>query len=728
MEKSAQGRKKRSLILAGICCLFAFTVFFGTCKSSSTVTVSAATKKTAQTTKKKTTKSTTKKTVKKKAAKAAKKAVKPPELNTNSKTIMKLNTGLLTTYEEYVAYPMNCYTLKVNNKPAKATYKWRSSDSEVASLTYNKKKGTCRVNAKAGGNTTITCTINAGGGKKYVRTCLIRVKNPATSVKIVSEDTEIENMECSLALDREYQFLANVKSKYTSDRIYWSISDEEIAEVDENGFVTPKQEGRTVLTAVAAPAGYDPAIDKYDVIIYAVVINVTEPMEKVTNVSVMTTGTVVVEFSAEIEEGSLFEFSSDTEEKTGEAAKRMTGVSLKATSGASGTGSVIGYLSSDFRQLYLVPEDSPNGKYKLKISDLVAQNGHRVEDYEGSVTIKNDSVSVEGANFKSISRTSLTVVTAVFDKTIIRPGTMTVSTSGALTLTEVQGKIGADPSTVVYTLTPEMQEISGIASVSLSGYAASGDSAEEGEENIWIVDVDFTFSTEVETLDTSDQPLPPPSNITQALDSNSKVYVIFQNRVDEESARTVTNYKFSDGPVITEAEVISNTDQGCMVGLSIEANSIPEIKEYELEVSNVKGFDNAYLPMENYKQKIKMNDNKPAFYKSSQFIKGTPIKVILTFSENIDFGSASRFFDIEANWIGQDENGNTVPKRTTIYNYEATASGSDNRMTIELSPEEELPLGTTIRISPINYGTTGTYLVDEGGNVVELASVEVQVS
>lgn len=751
MKKIIEKIRKKNHIYKGIFCFLVLVALFGVLEQSQTV--NAAVKKTVNTTKKKAATKVTKKVAKKKAAKVN----KQPILNTNSKTIMKINSGLLTTYEDYITYPMNFYTLKVNNKPTKATYKWRSSNPNVASLTYNKKKGTCRVNAKAGGNTTITCIINAKGKKKYVRTCLIRVKNPASSIEIVSEDTTIEKMECDLALDRQYQFLANVKSKYTSDRIYWSISNDDIAAVDDNGFVTPKQEGRTVLTVVAAPAGYNPEIDKYDVVVYAIVLNVIEPMERVTNVSVMTTGEVIVQFSSAIEEGSLFEFSSgddsstiavspeesknntstntttttNTNTMTNSSAntnKKMTGVSLKATSGAAGSGAVSGYLTPDCTQLYLVPEDRPNGKYKLKISGLVAKNGHLVEDYEDSVTIKNETVNVAGANFVSISRTSQTIVTAVFDKTLVRPGVMKAYTSAnnKASLVEISGKLGEDPSTVLYTLTPELQSLSGVLSVELNGYAASGDSAEQGEENVWIVDVDFTFSTKVETLDTSNLPLPAPTNITQATDDNSKVYVIFQNHVDEESARTATNYRFSGGPQITEAEVVSNTDQGCMVGLTIKEGSIPEIKEYEIEVSNIKGFDKSYLAMEAYKQTITMNDNTPPTYKSNQYIKGKPSKIILTFSERIDFGSDAKYFDLEATWTGKDENGNTAKKTAKIYEYEAKASGSDDRVTIEFTPQEELPIGTVIKVSPV--AGTGTYLVDEGGNKLELAPLEVQVS
>lgn len=683
-----------------ILCLLMFAVFLST--SGNRIPVSAATKKTAA------------KTASKRKAKK-----KVPSLNASSKTIMKLNTGLLTTYDEYVKYPMNSYTLRIKNKPKNATYQWKTSDSDVAALVYNKKKGTCRVNAKSGGNSIVTCTMKTKEGKKSVFSCSIKVKNPATSIKIVSEDTEINNMECDLASDREYQFLANVKSKYTSDKIYWSVLDNNIAEVDDFGFVTPKTEGRTVLTAVAAPEGYDPEIDRYDVIIYAIVINVIEPMERVTNVSVMTTGTVVIQFSAEIEEGSLFDSNND-----------LMGVSLSAMSGASGMGKLSADLTPDHMQLYLVPENAPRGKYKLKIADLTAMNGKRVERYTDTIEIENDSVSVTGANFVSISRTSQQIITAVFDKTLIKPGTMTVSNS-KLTKKDVTGKVGSDPSTVLYTLTPEMQELSGVISVELNGYASDGDSTKEGEENVWIIDVDFTFRTQEQIEeDTSSQPLPAPSNITQATDDNSKIYVLFQNRLDEESARVVSNYSISDGPVITDTEVVANTDQGAMVGLTIKENSIREIKEYEITVSGVKGYNDSYLPMETYKESIKLNDNTPAFYQRSEFVRvASSSQIILTFSENIDLGSSAEYFDIQASWTGKNETGVTVNNTITIIEYEVKVSGSDNRVVIDIAPQTELPIGTKITVAPINFGDkSGTYLVDEGGNVVEFTSAEIQVS
>jgi hypothetical protein len=666
---------------------------------------------------KKTTTKTTKKATKKKTTKKQ----DPPVLNTNSKTILKINSGLITTYEDYVKYPMNSYTLKVQNKPEKATYRWKTSNSDVVSLVYNKSKGTCRLNAKEGGSCIITCTVKTKKGKKCVLSCSVKVKYPATDVEVVTEDTTITSMECDLALDREYQFIANVKSKYTSDLVYWSIDDTEVADVDASGFVTPRAEGRTVLTAVAAPEGYDSESDNYDVIIYAIVINVIEPMEKVSNVDIMTTGQVVIQFSSEIERSSLFDMEDN-----------LMGVSLSAMSGALGTGKLSAYLTDDGLQLYLVPETSPQGKYKLKITGLTAKNGYLVEDYEEVLTIKNETVSTTGANFVSISRTSQTVVTAVFDKTIIKPGTMTISNS-KLAKTEVAGKVGSDSATVQYTLTAEMQELSGNQSVTLFGYAASGDSSEEGKENQWIVEMNFDYKDESveEPLDTSTLPLPEPSNVVQAADTNSTVYIMFQNRIDEDSARVVSNYEFSDGPVITEADVVTNTDQGAMIGLSMEESSIPEIKEYELTISNVEGYNDSYLPMEKYSTSIKLNDNTPAYYKGNEFVRGTgSYSLILTFSETIDFGSSAKYFNIQAGWTGKnEEDGATVYNTAAIIEYEATASGSDNRVVIEFYTDTELPVGAKITVSPITSGgKSGTYLIDEGGNVVEFTSAEIDVS
>ncbi len=714
------GKKRLSAVWGFLClvlCLSAAGIMFGQLPGQM-VTAEAAVKKTAKKTAQKT---AAKEAAKKKAAKKE----KEPSLNVNSKTIMKVKSGLLTTYEEYVAYPMNAYTLKVNNKPENATYKWKTTNSNIVSLIYDKKKGTCRVKAKEGGSCIVTCTVKTKKKEKYVFSASIKVKYPATKIQIVTEDAVIENMECDLQLERGYQFLANVKSKYTSDLVYWSSSDSTVAAVDEAGYVTPKAEGRAILTAIAAPKSYDPEMDREeDVVMYAIVVNVVEPMEEVTNVTVMTTGQIIVQFSAEIEKGSVHDVSGN-----------LTGVSLKAMSGAAGTGNLDAYLTDDCLQLYIVPETAPNGKYKLTLEGLTAQNGHRVKDYEDTVTVKNETVSSTGANFVSISRTSVTMVTAVFDKTIINPGTLTVSDS-KITKAEVQGKVGPDPSTVLYTLTPEMQELKGVVLVSLFGYAASGDSSEEGEENEWDVYMSFDYvdESQEEPLDTSDQPLPPPSNVTQAMDTNSMVYVVFQNRVDSESAENAANYTFNDGPVVTGAAIVENSDKGALIGLTIQESSIPEIKEYELTISNVKGYNDAYLPMETYSVSIKLNDNTPAYYTGSEFVRGGEksdyaYQIILEFSENIDFGSVAKYFNLEASWIGKDEKGNTVPLTSSITMYEASATGSDNKITIGFDTEGELPVGAKINVVPINQGeNSGTYLVDEGGNIVEFTSAEVQVS
>jgi len=662
-----------------------------------------------------------KKISQKKAASKKKAETKPPKLNTNTKTIMKLNEGLLTTYEEYVKYPMNAYTLKVQNKPAGAVYSWKTSDEDIAALSYQKKKGTCRVNAKAGGSAVVTCVVKKKNGKKTMLTCNIKVKNPATEVKIVSEDTEINNMQCDLSIDREYQFLANVKSKYTSDRVYWSIQDTEVAKVDEAGYVIPKNEGRTVLTAVVAPEGYDPDTDKdYDAI-YAIVIDVVEPMEKVTNVTTMTTGEVVIQFSAPIAKGSLFDTTG-----------ALQNVSFGSTSGSGGTGKLMGYLSNDGLQLYLVPENAPHGKYKLKIADVMAQNGHFVKTYEDTITIENSMINTVGANFVSIERTSLMVVTATFDKAIVRPGSLIVY-DNTLAADEIKGTVAANSYKVQYTLTSEMVALKGNKEIELFGYAASGDSSEEGEEKSWPMTFNFDFKVadeEKEVLDTSDQPLPGPSRITQATETNNIVYIMFENRVDEESARKTENYAIEGQPQITGVEVVENSDKGCMVALSIKESTIPEIGTYEFKISGIKGYDNSYLPMDAFVKKIQLNDNKPAAYKGSSFERTKDGgKITLEFTEDVDLGSSASYFNLVAAWVGKDENGVTSNNQMTIYDYEVKASGSDNRVVITFYTDDPLIVGTKIQVQPINYGgLSGTYLVDKGGNVVQFGSAEVQVS
>lgn len=706
---SKKMQKKLVCLLACMICLL-FAMAFGTQGAQA-----ASKKQAVQTASKK------KKVSQKKAASKKKAETKPPKLNTNTKTIMKLNEGLLTTYEEYVKYPMNAYTLKVQNKPAGAVYSWKTSDEDIAALSYQKKKGTCRVNAKAGGSAVVTCVVKKKNGKKTMLTCNIKVKNPATEVKIVSEDTEINNMQCDLSIDREYQFLANVKSKYTSDRVYWSIQDTEVAKVDEAGYVIPKNEGRTVLTAVVAPEGYDPDTDKdYDAI-YAIVIDVVEPMEEVTNVTTMTTGEVIIQFSAPIAKGSLFDTTG-----------ALQNVSFGSTSGSGGTGKLTGYLSNDGLQLYLVSENAPHGNYKLKIADVMAQNGHFVKTYEDTITIENGMINTVGANFVSIERTSLMVITATFDKAIVRPGTLIVY-DNKLAANEIRGTVAANSYKVQYTLTSEMVALTGSREIELFGYAASGDSSEEGEEKSWPMTFNFDFKVadeEKEVLDTSDQPLPGPSRITQATETNNIVYIMFENRVDEESARKKENYAIEGQPQITGVEVVENSDKGCMVALSIKESTIPEIGTYEFKISGIKGYDNSYLPMEAFVKKIQLNDNKPAAYKGNSFERTKDGgKITLEFTEDVDLGSSASYFNLVATWVGKDENGVTRNNQMTIYDYEVKASGSDNRVVITFYTDDPLIVGTKIQVEPINYGgLSGTYLVDKGGNVVQFGSAEVQVS
>jgi len=725
MEKLIEKERGRHIGIVFLLAILLLSVFvWGKADVLGNMSVQAATK--AGTSKKKTT-ATANSTASSSKTKAAagtttKKKEKAPVLNVSAKTIMKLNDGLLTTYEDYVTYPMNAYTLRVQNKPKKATYAWKTSDEDIVSLSYNKSKGTCRVNAKGGGSAIVTCTVKKKNGKRVVLSSSIKVKNPATSIQIVSEDTQIENMECDLAIDREYQFLANVKSKYTSDKVYWSIQNAEIAQVDVNGHVVPKQVGRTVLTAVAAPDDYDPVIDKYDVVVYAIVINVVEPMEEITNVSVMTTGEVVIQFPSPISSGSVFDINGD-----------LQGVKLGSMSGGAGVGKLGAYLSADKLQLYLVPETPPSGSYKLKLWDLVAENGHRIKDYEETLTVHNSNINTVGANFVSMERTSITIVTAEFDKPIIRPGSLLVFSNKLTTIKEVAGKVGPSAYQVQFTLTPEMQQLYGNIEVELFGYAASGDSSEEGEEKSWPFTFDFTFKTQEEeekTLDTTNLPLPAPSRITQATETNNIVYIMFGNRIDEESARKIENYRISGGPVVTGAEVVDNSDQGSRVELTIKENSIPEIGTYEFTVSGIKGYLDAYKVMENYIEKVELKDNQPASYKSSSYTKTAQGgQIILEFTEIVDMGSDAKYFDLQASWNGKNEQGVTVNNVITITEYEVKVSGSDNRVVIDFSTDPALTVGTKVQITPINFGgTSGTYLVDQGGNVVQFTSAEVDIS
>lgn len=130
-------------------------------------------------------------------------------------------------------------------KPENATRKgitWTSSNANVATVTNGVVKGI------SAGTATITATTKDGG---FTDTCEVTVtQNAVTGVRISEKLID-------LGMGYKKQITATVMPDDATDKsVEWTSENPEIATVSDNGTITGKSYGRTVVTATTTDGGY----------------------------------------------------------------------------------------------------------------------------------------------------------------------------------------------------------------------------------------------------------------------------------------------------------------------------------------------------------------------------------------------------------------------------------------------------------------------------------------
>lgn len=134
------------------------------------------------------------------------------------------------------------YTLIVTTLPVESldhTVIFESSNSEIASVDENGK-----ITAKSIGEAVITATATNGGVSAQCK------------ITVIEEYIALENIELISKLElcvgsQETLGVTYTPATATNKEILWSISDEAIATVDENGLITALSEGTATITASA---------------------------------------------------------------------------------------------------------------------------------------------------------------------------------------------------------------------------------------------------------------------------------------------------------------------------------------------------------------------------------------------------------------------------------------------------------------------------------------------
>ena len=130
--------------------------------------------------------------------------------------------------------------LRVTAKPSNAsgrTVTWSSSDKSIATVS---KKGV--VKAKKQGTVIITAT-SFDGSKKA--TCKVTVPGPVKAKSI-----RLNRTKATITEDHDLQLRATISPYNTAKKeVEWTSSDEDVAEVDEDGLVTAITPGFATITA-----------------------------------------------------------------------------------------------------------------------------------------------------------------------------------------------------------------------------------------------------------------------------------------------------------------------------------------------------------------------------------------------------------------------------------------------------------------------------------------------
>ena len=128
------------------------------------------------------------------------------------------------------------YNLDINDKIAKSTYNWTSSDKKIATVD---KKGI--VTAKSKGQVNISCLITTPDKTEYRVTCKVTVIEPAMTFKI-------RNKVSALNLGQEYDLNRMMGPSSSNDKTTWTSSNPSIAKPDSMGKFVALKEGTVTIT------------------------------------------------------------------------------------------------------------------------------------------------------------------------------------------------------------------------------------------------------------------------------------------------------------------------------------------------------------------------------------------------------------------------------------------------------------------------------------------------
>ena len=273
------------------------------------------------------------------------------------------------------------------------TIYWDSKDSDIASISEDGE-----LEAISCGMTLITATTKDGG---YTASCNIKIYEHTTGVEMVDK--------ISLPIGKTYTLNAKTLPLSTTDgEIKYTINNEEIASISEDGIVMAKKKGACIITATSVDGGFTATCE----------VTVLQPVEAAT----------LETHGMEMKVGDNKDLYCNLQPATADNKAIVWQSSDENIATVDNTGSVTA-LKAGTVYIRAISEDNPEAKDSCKVTVLQPVKGITLNysTYEvnaiGESFVLEATISPEDASNKEIKWTSSDEsVCIVFNGTVVVTG------------------------------------------------------------------------------------------------------------------------------------------------------------------------------------------------------------------------------------------------------------------------------------------------------------------
>lgn len=261
----------------------------------------------------------------------------------------------------------NTYTVALKDSKEVSKKSFSSSNPKVATV-----NGKGVVTPLTAGSTKITCTVTLTSGATQKLNCNITVKKRVAATSLTLNTIHDKMNAHIIKVGEKYDFNGKLKPTTSTDGVYFTIADSEIASVTAGGVVTALKEGVTLLEARAglnkteASKATNKAVTRTYILVTPKIETTPTPTPTVTpqatGVTLISSKEIQIQFNTEIDKASVI--NSNGELVTGSVA-------ITPGQGATAVSSLTAVLSSDMKLLNISTTGEFDGTYVVTVFNKI---------------------------------------------------------------------------------------------------------------------------------------------------------------------------------------------------------------------------------------------------------------------------------------------------------------------------------------------------------------------